>query len=347
MLMHTNHNAELVLWIGSWRQCLSLQKFLAMLSQRTYSGLFICLRTFDDILCEAFVRLFVLFVCCKAIALASLLKQHKVFKFEKIWSSHLPLPCLKWLFCARQVGRLVGNAEGGSLRYPSTPVRGRNPALLCHALLHPAHWVCNAKDPAYPRFAACTERKNEIYGWAERVIFSSCWACGIAKLFQLIQQEQNTASASMIHSYKSIFLWEREGKCSTHKCLLVPLLLKTQNEWRQLYTPDKPGSVKATKNLSMPTKKKKKKGKITFWTSLAFATLSVFCSSIFSIAWRPLLIVSAFPFSTYWGELCKFSKLICHSKEKMIVEITKIHLFLCTSSLKILEVFLCSFWWVT
>lgn len=167
MLMHTNHNAELVLWIGSWRQCLSLQKFLAMLSQRTYSGLFICLRTFDDILCEAFVRLFVLFVCCKAIALASLLKQHKVFKFEKIWSSHLPLPCLKWLFCARQVGRLVGNAEGGSLRYPSTPVRGRNPALLCHALLHPAHWVCNAKDPAYPRFAACTERKNEIYGWAE------------------------------------------------------------------------------------------------------------------------------------------------------------------------------------
>lgn len=99
----------------------------------------------------------------------------------------------------------------------------------------------------------------------------------------------------------------------------------------------KPGSVKTTKNLLTHTDYFF--SKITFWTSLAFAMFSLFCCNIFSIAWRPLLIVSAFLLSTYWGEFCKISELTCQSKEKTTGENTKICLFLCTTLPKILKFF--------
>lgn len=73
----------------------------------------------------------------------------------------------------------------------------------------------------------------------------------------------------------------------------------------------------------------------------------LFCCNIFSIAWRPLLIVSAFLFSTYWGEFCRISELTCQSKEKTVGEITKTCLFLSTTLPKILKFFLCFSWQVT
>lgn len=81
---------------------------------------------------------------------------------------HLDPPCWEWQFCAQHAVRPAGTAAGGPPGYPSTPVHGRSSAPLCPALLHPARWVCNAKGPAYPRFAACGDKGNDTWGQAQR-----------------------------------------------------------------------------------------------------------------------------------------------------------------------------------
>lgn len=161
-----------------------------------------------------------------------------------------------------------------------------------------------------------------------------------------MMRTEHSACTGVIHSWKKrVFSCEKElvNIHQLNACLYFSFHRHKMNGG-PLYAPAEAGSVETTKNLLTPTKFF---WQITFWTSLAFATFSLFCCNIFSIAWRPLSIVSAFLFRTYWGELCKISKLTCHSKEKTIGEITKICLFLCTISPKIFKFFLCFSWWVT
>lgn len=149
---------------------------------------------------------------------------------------------------------------------------------------------------------------------------------------------EHFASTGVMHSWKKHgFSCEKEliNIHQLNACLYFSFYRHKMNA-RPFYA--KPGSVKTTKNLLTPTDYFF--GKITFWTSLAFVMFSLFCCNIFSIAWRPLLIVSAFLFSTYWGEFCKISELTCQSKEKTIGEITKICLFPCTTFPKIFRFFL-------
>lgn len=133
-----------------------------------------------------------------------------------------------------------------------------------------------------------------------------------------MMKREHFASTGVIHSWKKHgFSCEKEliNIHQLNACLYFSFYRHKKNG-RPLYA--KLGSVKTMKNLLTPTDYFF--GKITFWTSLAFAMFSLFCCNIFSIAWRPLLIVSAFLFSTYWGEFCKISELTWQSKEKTMGE---------------------------